>query len=508
MFRRLLSVSGFTLLSRITGFVRDMLMAWILGKGILSDAFFVAFLFPNNFRAIFGEGTINPAFLPRYAALQARGEKAAAAKFANDVFSWQIAAQIVLLVLATIFMPAIIRILAPGFSDNPEQFALTVSLARVTFPYLILTLVAVQLSAMLNAIDRFWAAAAWSNLLNLSMIATLIAWHWFPNAAYAAAWGVLMGGVAQLIFIVWAGARDGLWLRLSWPRWTPQIKEFFIAFAAVTIGAGSVVVAPLIDTMIASLLPTGSRTVLYYADRINQLPLGVLGIALGTVLLPEMSRRLAQGDPAGSNMAQNRSAAMTLLLTLPFAVTFLVIPGTIMRAIFAHGAFDAQAASLAGQVLAAYGVGLPAMALVRIIASTFYARHDTLTPARATLTAIVANIALKVLFVWGFHMGVAGVALGTALGAWINVGILTWFGRSRALLAIESIFLRALPPALLAALATGAGAWLGVRLGEGAMPGPYGDVAALIGALICASLGYGAVLLLFRNRLPLGRPAR
>jgi putative peptidoglycan lipid II flippase len=162
MFRRLLSVSGFTLLSRITGFVRDMLMAWILGKGILSDAFFVAFLFPNYFRAIFGEGTINPAFLPRYAALHARGEKAAAAKFANDVFSWQIAAQIVLLVLATVFMPAIIRILAPGFSDNPGQFALTVSLARVTFPYLILTLVAVQLSAMLNAIDRFWAAAAFS----------------------------------------------------------------------------------------------------------------------------------------------------------------------------------------------------------------------------------------------------------------------------------------------------------------------------------------------------------
>src|SRR5215475_1662840 len=436
MFRRLLSVSGFTLLSRITGFVRDMLMAWILGKGILSDAFFVAFLFPNNFRAIFGEGTINPAFLPRYAALHAKGEEAAAAKFADQIFSWQMAAQIILLALATIFMPAIIRVLAPGFADNPEQFALTVALARVTFPYLILTLVAVQLSAMLNAIDRFWAAAAWSNLLNLSMIACLIAWHWFPNAAYAAAWGVLLGGVAQLIFILWAGARDGLWLRVTWPRWTPQVKEFFVAFGAVTIGAASVVVAPLIDTVIASLLPMGSRTVLYYADRINQLPLGVLGIALGTVLLPEMSRRLATGDRTGSDAAQNRSAALTLLLTLPFVFTFLAIPGTIMRAIFAHGAFDLAAASLAGTVLAAYGVGLPAMALVRIVASTFYARHDTLTPARATLTAIIFNIALKVLFVWGLHMGVAGVALGTALGAWINVAILTWFGKSRALLAI------------------------------------------------------------------------
>lgn len=508
MFRRLLSVGGFTLLSRITGFVRDALLAWTLGSGILSDAFFVAFLFPNYFRAIFGEGTINPAFLPRYAALHAKGEKAAAAKFANDVFSWQMAAQIVLLVLATIFMPAIIRVLAPGFAANPEQFALTVGLARVTFPYLILTLVAVQLSAMLNAIDRFWAAAAWSNLLNLSMIATLIAWHWFPNAAYAAAWGVLAGGVAQLIFIVWAGARDGLWLRLSWPRWTPEIKEFFVAFAAVTVGAASVVIAPFIDTILASYLPVGSRTALYYADRINQLPLGVLGIALSTVLLPEMSARLAKGDSTGSSAAQNRSAATSLLLTLPFMAAFIVIPGTIMRAVFVHGAFDAGAASLAALALAAYGVGLPAMALVRIVASTFYARHDTATPARATVTALASNIVLKLIFVWGLHLGVAGLALGTALGAWINVGILTWFGRSRALLAIETIFLRALPPALLAALATGIGAWLGARLGEGAMPGHYSDIAALIGALVCASLGYGAVLLLFRDRLPLGRPVR
>lgn len=508
MFRRLLSVGGFTLLSRITGFARDALLAWTLGSGILSDAFFVAFLFPNYFRAIFGEGTINPAFLPRYAALHAKGEKAAAAKFANDVFSWQMAAQILLLILATIFMPAIIRVLAPGFAANPEQFALTVGLARVTFPYLILTLVAVQLSAMLNAIDRFWAAAAWSNLLNLSMIATLIAWHWFPNAAYAAAWGVLAGGVAQLVFIVWAGARDGLWLHLSWPRWSPEIKEFFVAFGAVTVGAASVVVAPFIDTILASYLPVGSRTALYYADRINQLPLGVLGIALGTVLLPEMSARLARGDSSGSSAAQNRSAATSLLLTLPFMAAFIAIPGTIMRAVFVHGAFDTGAASLAALALAAYGVGLPAMALVRIVASTFYARHDTVTPARATVTALASNIVLKLLFVWGLHLGVAGLALGTALGAWINVGILTWFGRSRALLAIEAIFVRALPPALLAALATGAGAWLGARLGEGAMPGHYGDVAALIGALICASLGYGALLLLFRGRLPLGRVVR
>jgi putative peptidoglycan lipid II flippase len=496
MLKKLLSVSGFTLLSRITGFARDALLAWTMGKGLMSDAFFVAFLFPNNFRAIFGEGTINPAFLPRYAALQAKGETAAAAKFADDIFAWQMAAQVLLLALATLFMPQIIRLLAPGFTG--AQFDLTVSLARITFPYLILTLVAVQLSAMLNAIEKFWAAAAWSNLQNLAMIATLVAWHWFPNAAYAAAWGVLLGGVAQLVFILWAGAREGLWLHIKRPRWSPQVKEFFVAFGAVTIGAASVVIAPFIDTVIASYLPTGSRTVLYLADRINQLPLGVLGIAVGTVLLPEMSARLAKGDKTGSDSAQNRSAAMSLLLTLPFVFVFLAIPGTIMRAVFAHGAFDRQAASLAGQVLMAYGIGLPAMALVRIIASTFYARHDTMTPVRATLTAMICNIVLKVIFVWGLGLGVAGLALGTALGAWINVAVLTWQGRSRALLAIEGLFLRALPVSLLAAAMTGAGAWAGVWLLRG-----HGDIAALVAAMILGGLGYGAVLMVFRARLPL-----
>jgi putative peptidoglycan lipid II flippase len=507
MFKKLLSVGGFTLLSRITGFVRDMLLAWTLGSGVLSDAFVVAFLFPNYFRAIFGEGTINPAFLPRYAALRAKGETVQAATFANAIFSWQMMAQIILLLVAMIFMPAIIRLVAPGFGDDAQQLALTVSLARVTFPYLILTLVAVQLSAMLNSIDRFWAGAFWSNLLNLSMIATLLLWHWFPNAAFAAAWGVLLGGIMQLVFILWAGAREGLWLRPAWPRWTPEVKEFFVAFGAVTFGAASVVIAPFIDTMLASYLEAGSRTELYYADRINQLPLGVLGIALGTVLLPEMSARLAKGDAAGSDSAQNRSAAMSLLLTLPFMVAFLVIPGIIIRAVFLHGAFNPAAAQLATFALMAYGAGLPAMALLRIVQATFYARHDTITPARATVIALVSNIVLKLLFVWGLKLGVAGLALGTSLGAWINVLLLTWTGKSRALLAIEQQFLRALPVSLLAALACGVGARLGAGLGQMAMPGHWRDVAGLAAAILCAGLCYGATIIIFRHRLPLRRAA-
>ena len=509
MFQRLLSVGGFTLLSRITGFARDILMAAIVGTGVLSDAFIVAFMFPNYFRAIFGEGAINPAFLPRYAALQARGEADKAARFADQIFSWQMLAQLAILVGGLSAMPFIVRLLAPGFVDNPAQLALTIGLARITFPYLILTLVAIQLSAMLNAIDRFWAAAAWSNFQNLGMIATLICWRWFPNAAYAAAWGVLLGGFVQLFFMLWAAKRDALSLRIVWPRWTAEVKDFFKALGAVTLGTATTLIAPMIDTVLASFLATGSRTALYYGDRINQLPLGVLGIALGTVLLPEMSARLARNDSAGAQAAQNNAAALTLLLTLPFAAAFMAIPDTIMRAIFAHGRFDAVAAAQAATALAAYGLGLPAMALVRIFASTFYARHDTATPARITFVAFGANIAMKLVLVWGLHLGVAGIALGTAFGAWLNVGQLMWIGRRRALLAIDDRLRRAILPTILAAAGAGLGAYVGVLLTAHVGGAPWlRDVIRLAVAGGLGAVLYLGVVLVFRRLLPLGRLVR
>jgi putative peptidoglycan lipid II flippase len=521
MFKRLLSVGGFTLLSRITGFIRDILMASVLGKGALSDAFLVAFRFPNYFRAIFGEGTINPAFLPRYAAFRAKGEHEAAARFGDQVFAWQIAIQAVLLIGALAAMPYLVRVIAPGFSDHPGQLALATTLSRITFPYLILTVVVVQLSAMLNANEKFWAAAAWSNFLNLAMIGTILAAAWFPNAAYAATCGVLIGGVIELVFMLWASARHGLRLRFRWPRWTPEIKEFFLAVGAVTFGTASVTVSPFVDTIIASFLPAGSLTALYYADRINQLPLGVLGIALGTVLLPEMSTRLARGDVTGSDAAQNRAAAFGLLLTLPFLAVFLAVPATIMSAIFAHGAFDRSAAELSAVALSAYGVGLPAMVLVRIVSSTFYARHDTATPAKATVTSIVANVAIKMILVWGFHLGIAGIALGTAIGAWVNVGALTWFSHRRGFLNVQPVFRRALLPIFLAALAAGLGATAGVDLVKQFhmssrldfwifhVPAATLQVEMALGmAALLGCAGYGAVALAFRRLLPLERFAR
>lgn len=507
MFKRLLSVGGFTLLSRITGFFRDVLMASVLGVGVMSDAFMVAFRFPNYFRAIFGEGTLNPAFLPRYAALRAKGENEAAARFGDDVLAWQLVVQAVLMILALAFMPSLMLLVAPGFAGHPGQVELAATFSRLTFPTLILTVVVVQLSAMLNANQKFWAAAAWSNFLNLAMIATMMAASFFPNAAFAGACGVLLGGVLELVFMLWASRREGIVLRIRRPRLSPEIKEFFKAVGAVTVGTASVTVAPFIDTMIASFLPAGSVTALYYGDRINQLPLGVLGIALGTVLLPEMSRRLATGDVAGADAAQNRAAAMALMLALPFVVVFALIPDTIMRAIFAHGAFNREAANAAGIALMAYGLGLPAMVLVRIAAATFYARHDTATPARATVTSILCNIAIKIALVLGLNWGIEGIALGTAAGAWINVAILTWYGRRSGLLTIQPQFRRALMPIFLATALTGLGAWGGTKaIGLVAIHSDkLHDLAALGAATMLGLIGYGLVVLVFRRRLPLAR---
>jgi putative peptidoglycan lipid II flippase len=509
MFKRLLSVGGFTLLSRITGFIRDILQAAVIGAGPMSDAFLVAFTLPNYFRQIFGEGAINPAFLPRYAALYAKGERDAAALFADRVFAWQMLAQLVVLLAALLCMPLVIDVIAPGFAKNPGQYALTVNLARITFPYLILTVVAIQLSAMLNAIEKFWAAAAWSNFQNLGMIATLLCARFFPNAAYAAAWGVFLGGFMQLFFMLWASRRDGLTLHFAWPVWTTEISAFFRSLGAVSIGSAGVFIAPFIDTILASLLPAGSRTALYYADRINQLPLGVLGVALGTVLLPAMASKLAVNDRDGSDAAQNRAATLSILLTLPFATLFIAIPDTIMRAIFAHGAFDKHAAALSAVALVTYSVGLPAMALVRILQATFYARQDTGTPVRITLAALACNIALKFVFVWGLHLGIAGIALGTSVGAWINVALLVFLGARHRLLHINSEFRKAFVPVIAAGVLTGVASYGAVHLIGPVLTLPrFKQEALLLIAGLCGVAVYGGVVLAFRSRLPLGKFAR
>ena len=507
MFKRLLTVSGFTALSRLAGFVSSVVAAYVMGAGMVSDAFWVASRLPNSFRNIFGEGAFNAAFLPRFTKINSQEGPEAAAEFADDVYSWQIAAQLVILIVAMIAMRYVIAALAFGFGAHPGELDLATTFGRICFPYLIMTVSSVQLSAMLNAVGKFAAAAAWSILLNVAMIATLLAAHWFPNAGYAASWGVFLGGAMQLGFIAWAAARSHLRLHIRFPRWTPRVKEFLFALGAATVGSASVQINLFIDTMISSILPAGVLTAITYADRINQLPLGVLGIALATVLLPEMSRRLALGDEAGAHAAQNRSAATGLFLTLPFAAAFLIVPQTIMRGIFVHGAFHVDAADISAFALAGYGVGLPAFVLVRVLTSTFYARHDTATPVRATWLAVAVNVGFKVLLVFGFHLGALGVALGTSFGSWANVCMLFYLSRRRGLLVVDDTFRRSLLPSFLGAAATGGLALVGALYAFSLFPTEcvWQREAALAFAIAFAAVGYGSVTLLFRHRLPLGR---
>ncbi|MDE2181741.1 MAG: murein biosynthesis integral membrane protein MurJ [Alphaproteobacteria bacterium] len=510
MFKRLFTVAGYTAISRVTGFLSNIVMAYVLGAGPMSDAFFVAFRLPNSFRGIFGEGAFNAAFLPRFTKVRTQEGPEAAARFANNVYSWQIAAQLVLLVIALVGMRYVVMALAPGFQRHPGQFELATALARIEFPYLIMTVSSVQLSAMLNAVGRFAAAAAWSILLNLTMIATLLLARWFPNAAYAAACGVFLGGVAQLAFISWAAARSHLRLRIRRPRWDAQIKEFLGALGTATFGSASVQIGLFIDTLISSLLPAGVLTAINYADRIDQLPLGVLGIALATVLLPEMSKRVALGDEAGARTSQNRSIAVGLFLTLPFAAAFIAVPQTIMRGVFAHGAFPVEAADISALALAGYGVGLPAFVLVRVLQATFYARHDTATPVRATWSAVAVNVGFKLLLVFGLHLGALGVALGTSFGSWANVSVLFWYARRRKLIEIDATLRHSLLPSVMGAAVTAAASLAGVMWAFTLVPAPglWQRSSALALAIVLAGIGYGVVALVYRQRLPFARETR
>ncbi len=423
MIRSILSVGGWTLVSRVTGFARDVVMAAVMGAGPIADAFVVAFRLPNHFRAIFGEGAFNTAFVPAYARLEEAGEDGAAKRFADRIFVLMLIVQLVLLALAWPAMPWVVRALAPGFSDDPERFALAVSLTRITFPYLLFMTLVTLLSGILNAHRHFAAAAGAPILLNLAMLVALPLAFLFPNAGYAAAWGVTVSGVLQFA-LVWLACRRGGFAPgpIRPTLRDPDMLRFFKVLGPAVIGSAGFQIAAFADTIIASLLPVGAVSALYYADRLYQLPFGVIAIAAGTVLLPEMSRRLAAGDEAGAHAAQNRAAGFSLALSAPFAIAFLTLPGLIMTAMFQRGAFSAEDAQRAASVLAAYGLALPAVVLVRSAVASFYARQDTVTPLIASLTGIAVNVGLKLVLTGPY--GVTGLAIATAVGQWINLALL------------------------------------------------------------------------------------
>src|ERR1700760_588044 len=458
MLGRIFTVGGYTLLSRLTGFARDIMLAAILGAGPAADAFFVALRLPNHFRAIFAEGAFNAAFVPAYAHLHS-GSETSAKLFADRIFTLLFGAQVVLLGVAWLFMPQVIAILAPGFSSDPVRGELAISLTRITFPYLLLITLVTLYGGMLNVMHRFASAAAAPIFLNVSMMATLALAAFFPGAGQAAAWGVLISGFLQYLLLAGDLARHGGLPRFAPLKLDEDVRAFFRALGPATIGSMGTQVALFADTIIATFLPAGALSALYYADRLNQLPIGVIGIAIGTVLLPEMSARLTSEDHAGALAAQRRAFDFTLLFSVPFVTAFLTVPDVIMRAMFARGAFSKADAAAAGATLAASAIGLVPFVLIRSAVATFYARKDTATPVKAALTGVAVNVALKIALVGSLAQ--VGLALATSVGAWVNLLLVIGFAVRARYLELDRTLARSSAKFVLAGVLLSVALWLG-----------------------------------------------
>jgi putative peptidoglycan lipid II flippase len=499
MIDRILTVGGITLVSRVTGFLRDILLAAILGAGPVADAFFVALRLPNHFRAIFAEGAFNAAFVPSYARIRVASGPGPVQLFADRVFTLLFATQVVLLAVALLATPWVIDVLAPGFSKDPGRFTLAVNLTRITFPYLLLVSLVTLYGGILNALDRFAAAAAAPILLNLSMMMTLTLAAFFPTAGHAAAWGVLLAGILEFALVAGDAARQGVLPKFAWPKLDEEVMLFLKRFGPATIGSAGTQIALFADTIIASFLAAGALSALYYADRLNQLPIGVIGIAVGTVLLPEMSRRITAGDEAGARHSQNRAIELTLLLSVPCLVAFLIVPELIMRALFSRGAFTAADAHAAAMTLMAYAIGLLPFVLLRSVTVTFLSRGDTTTPVKALFASVIVNVGLKIVLMGTYAQ--VGLALATSAGVWINLLLLIWFAARQNLLEIDSKLRSSAARFAASGVVLGVALFAGQRVMEGLLQASHlRDELTLLALMIIGALVYGGMILALFGR--------
>lgn len=498
LLRAITTVGGYTLISRVLGFVRDVLLAAILGAGAAADAFVVAFKLPNLFRRLFAEGAFNAAFVPLFARRLAGEGRDAARLFAEQAQAVLFFVLMAFILIAEAAMPWAMRIVVPGFAVDPEKLQLAIELTRITFPYLLFVSLVSLIGGVLNSLERFAATSATPILLNLVMIAGLVFWQWYaPSAAHGAAWGVVAAGLAQLIWLAMVLRSAGLGLRLRLPRLSPEVKRLLILMLPVALGAGVYQINVVVDVVIASFLPTGSVSFLYYADRLNQLPLGVVGIAIGTALLPILARQIRAGEDQAALANQNRALEVALALTLPAAAALIVIAQPIIAVLFERGAFGAEAVSATALALAAYAIGLPAHVLAKVFTPGYFAREDTATPVKIAVAIMIINAALAValmLVLQGYGMGHVGIALATSLTGWLNAGLL-WRGLARrGQFSLDARLRRRAGPILLAAVAMAGVLAMGQGLFAPWLAGPlFERVVALTMLIAAGALVYGLI---------------
>lgn len=472
LYRAFATVGGLTMVSRLLGFIRDILIAAVLGTGAVADAFFVAFRFPNLFRRLFGEGAFNAAFVPLFAkkleGTASPAENASAARhFAEEALAGLLFVLLILTALCEMAMPWLMYVLAPGFTSDPDKYDLAVLLTRITFPYLLAMSLVALLSGVLNSLGRFTAAAAAPILLNIVLVSVMLlaASQGLEGSAEAGimlSWGVAVAGALQLFMLALATYRAGMGLGLRRPRLSEDVRQLIRLGIPGVISGGVTQINIVVGTMIASM-QAGAVSFLYYADRLSQLPLGIVGIAIGVVLLPDLSRKLRAGEDAAAMDSQNRSLEFGLLLALPAAVALSVSAGPILTVLFERGAFTAADTAATAPALIATAVGLPAFILIKVFSPAFFAREDTRTPMRFAVISMIINIfASLALFFLFSQLGLLphiGIAIAGTISGWVNA-LLLWGTLARnGNFELDARLLKRLPRIILASAIMGAALW-------------------------------------------------
>lgn len=441
LFRSFFTVSFYTFLSRVLGFIRDILIARYLGSTVIADAFFVAFRIPNFFRRVLAEGAYSAALIPVFSGvvLNPKDEREAS-DFVENTTSMLLFVTVVLTIIFFFGMPYIIQVLAPGFTDNKEAYELAVHFGKIIFPYIIFISLAAHFASINNVHERFAAGAFAPAILNISFILSLFFLTPFvTTAGHALSYGVLIGGVLQFLYL-YRAVLNFYRPRIILPVLNEKLKKFFKLFLPGVVGSGVIQLNIVIGTIIASFLPVGAISHIYYADRLNQLPLAIFGIALGIVLLPSLSKAIKQSDQETTNNIQNRSIEFSLLISLPSAIGLFILAEPIIQILFERGAFVAEDTFYTAKVLSYFALGLPAYIIIKVLVSCFFAREDTKTPLYISIVSVISNVVLSLLLIGS--MREMGIAVATAISAWVNALLLYLFLAIRNNMKFDDLLVR------------------------------------------------------------------
>jgi putative peptidoglycan lipid II flippase len=415
----------YTILSRIMGFVRDVLIASVLGAGPVADAFYVAFRFPNFFRRLFGEGAFNAAFVPTFSQYLTKEGEEPARIVASDILSMLSIVLLVLVIVVELTAPWLMQVIAPGFIATPERLELTIEFTRIMFPYVLFVCIAALYTGVLNTIHRFAVGAAAPILLNILMVIAMLFFdNYLSTPGHVLSWFVLIAGVGQAYWLHRSCVQNNFYLPFHWPRLTPPVKKVMKLMVPGAFAAGVIQLNIMVGIVFLSFLPTGAISYFFYADRLNQLPLSLVGIAISTALLPTLARHLAAGHHLTAHYTQNRAMEFSLFLILPASVALLVLSEPMIQVLFERNQFTHDSTIQTARILSAFALGLPAYVLVKIFSTSFFARHDTKTPLVAAVLAVITNLVFNFVLIAPFEH--VGIALATSIASWVNAGWLIY----------------------------------------------------------------------------------